>query len=337
MRYNDLKFVISSQWKRQGGNAVAYFVKGKPGGGKSALSRDVVRSMGGTLENTVEFNGSTRDPVDMLGTPNNNGEYTRWVPPEEFWKLRAGVGPCFLILEEMTDMAMPMQNAICRVVLDRHAGNLPLSDQLHIIASGNRTEDKSGANRLSTKLGNRLRQHTFDENLDDWVNWAQDQAIDPVLIQFIRFKPNLLSDFDPNRVDGVNPTPRSWESVSRIDTALSRDLYAAEVAGSVGSGAGSEYLSFRKVYENLVSFEDVIMSPKTVKVPKDLSALYATVGSCAHNSTPDNVDRVSDFIDRLPSEFSTMFWMDTRKKDAKIKTTKSFVKWATAHGNVIMS
>jgi hypothetical protein len=337
MRYSDLKTVMLSQFAMPDGNQVAYFIKGKPGGGKSALARDVVRSFGGTEDNTIEFNGSTRDPVDILGTPNNNGEYTRWVMPEEFYRLRKGVGKCFLILEEMTDMAMPMQNAVCRVILDRHAGNAPLSDQLYIIATGNRTEDKSGANRLSTKLGNRLRQHTFEENLDDWVDWAQGRALDPVLIQFVRFKPKLLSDFDPNRVDGVNPTPRSWESVSRIDTNLRQDLFFQEVSGSVGDGAASEYVNFRKVYMSLIPFEAVVADPSGVKVPKELSALFATVGSCAHNVTAQNIAPVATFIDRLPQDFSTMFWLDARKTKPELRTTKAFISWATKNANVILN
>ena len=343
MRYSDLKTVITSQFKQPDGNKVSYLIKGPPGGGKSALCRDIVQSMGGNDGNTVEFNGSTRDPVDILGTPNNNGEFTRWVPPAEFYKLRAGRDgdargePCFLILEEATDCSMPMQNALCRIVLDNHAGDVKLSPYLFILGSGNRTEDKSGANRLSTKLGNRMRQHTLDANLEDWVQWAQEHDIDPVLIQYERFIPAALFDFDPNRPDGINATPRSWESVSRIDPTLAGHLYFAEVAGSVGEGRAAEYVAFRKVYFNLVSLEDVIMNPTGVPVPEALDALYATVGSCAHGVTLGNVDRIATFIDRLSKDFSTMFWMDARKKDPKIKASKAFISWAMSSGNSILN
>jgi hypothetical protein len=340
LHYSKLKLVIENQWAQPKGNDIAYLILGRPGGGKSALARDIIASLGGNDENTVEFNGSTRDPVDVLGTPNNNGDYTRWVPPEEFYKLRdipGDDGPRFLNLEEMTDMSVPMQNAICRVIYDRAAGSLRLHRNLHIIASGNRTEDKSGASRLTTKLGNRLRIHTYQENLQDWVDWAQAVNIDPVLVQFLRFKPQLLSDFDPNRPYGINPTPRAWERVARINTGLPNDLYFHEAAGDVGEGAAAEYAAFRKVYESLVSLEDVVMNPKGVKVPTDLSALYATVGSCAYGTTTGNIERLAEFVERLPSDFSTMFWMDARKKEPKIKATKAFIKWATANSNVILN
>jgi len=242
LRYSQIKRCVLAQWAQQDGHKVAYFIEGKPGGGKSALSRDIVRSMG--ITNVLEFNPSLRDPVDILGTPNNNGEFTRWVPPEEFKKLGKGHGKCALIIEEMTDAPVAMQNALCRVILDRHAGQFELSDELYIIASGNRTEDKSGATRLTTKLGNRMRIHEFQENLDDWVDWALANGLDPVLVQFIRFKAGLLSDFKADRK--VNPTPRSWERVSRIPVDLSSDLYFAECAGDVGEGAAAESRTRRR-------------------------------------------------------------------------------------------
>lgn len=71
MRYSQLKTVITAQFSST--NRVSYLMLGKPGGGKSALCRDIVHSLGGTEDNTVEFNASTRDPVDVLGTPTTRG------------------------------------------------------------------------------------------------------------------------------------------------------------------------------------------------------------------------------------------------------------------------
>ena len=334
MKFSSLKTVILSQFART--NEVAYLILGKPGGGKSALSRAVVREMGGTDANTVEFNASTRDPVDILGTPNNRGEYTQWVPPQEFWKLRRGVGKCFLILEELTDGPIPMQNALCRVIQDRFAGSLPLSDELYIIASGNRTEDKSGANRLTTKLGNRMRVHTFEENVQDWVIWALDNNIDIKLIQYIRLRPKALSDFDPNRPNGINPTARSWASVDKIDPALPSDLYVAECAASVGEAYAADYVAFRKLCDELPSFDEVVLKPLEVPVPAKLDVQYALVGSLSHNVTVGNIDRVVKYVDRLPKDFRNMFWLDAERKQPKLKGTKAWMLWSTSNANVLM-
>lgn len=332
MRYSNIRTSVLRQFSVDGGNAVVPFILGAPGGGKSACARDIVQALG--IENVVEFTASLRDPVDVLGTPNNTGDFTRWVPPEEFYKLRQGVGRAALILEELSDAPVPMQNALCGVIYDRRAGNLQLSDNLFIIATGNRTADKSGANRITSKLANRTRRFEFQENIDDWTEWALDNDIDPVLIQFLRFRPPLLSDFDANRF--ANPTPRSWERVNLIPPSLDGALFFDNVAGEVGEGAAAEYTGFKRIYMSLPSMEDILMSPATAGVPEDPATLYATMGALARKATKDNFDRVSTYLGRLPPEFNVMCTKDVLKLQPTVKHTRSFVEWATAHAAVLM-
>ena len=191
MRFSHIKTSILEQFNAPHGHKIVPFILGAPGGGKSACAREVIQALDIPPSRVIEFTASLRDPVDVLGTPNNTGDYTRWVPPEEFYRIRRGQGASALILEELSDAPIPMQNALCGVIYDRRAGQLELSDQLYIIATGNRTEDKSGANRITSKLANRTRRFDFQENLDDWTEWALDNDIDPVLIQFLRFRPGL--------------------------------------------------------------------------------------------------------------------------------------------------
>ena len=99
MRYSGIKKSILEQFRAEGGNKVVPFILGAPGGGKSACAREIIAELDINPDHVVEFTASLRDPVDVLGTPNNNGEYTRWVPPEEFYRLREGVGRAALILE----------------------------------------------------------------------------------------------------------------------------------------------------------------------------------------------------------------------------------------------
>lgn len=332
MKYSDIKTSILTQFEAPQGHRIVPFILGAPGGGKSACARDVVRSMG--IDNVVEFTASLRDPVDVLGTPDNRGDYTRWVPPEEFYNLRQGVGRCALILEELSDAPVPMQNALCGVIYDRRAGQLQLSDDLFIIATGNRTEDKSGANRITSKLAGRTRRFDFTENIDDWSEWALDNDIDPVLIQFLRFRPNLLSDFDPNRF--ANPTPRTWERVSLIPPTLPEQLFFDNVAGEVGEGAAAEYTGFRKIYLSLPSVESVLLDPAGAEVPTDPATKYALMGALAHKATKENFDRVAAYLERLEPEFNVMCCRDVIRMCPAVKSTRAFARWATKNTEVLM-
>ena len=332
MRYSHIKTSITEQFKAPNGNKIVPFILGAPGGGKSACARDVVNELG--FENVVEFTASLRDPVDVLGTPNNSGEYTKWIPPEEFYQLRHGQGRCALILEELSDAPIPMQNALCGVIYDRRAGNLKLSDELFIIATGNRTEDKSGANRITSKLANRTRRFDFVENIDDWTEWALDNDIDPVLIQFVRFRPGLLSDFDANRF--ANPTPRAWERVNAIPGSLPEGLFFDNVAGEVGEGAAAEFTGFRKIYMSLPDVDSILLDPDRADVPSDPATLFALTGALARKSTKDNFDRVSKYLSRLTPEFNVMTIKDALKLQPSIKTSRSFIEWASRNAEVFM-
>lgn len=350
MKFTDIHTSILTQFSVPGGNEIVPFIIGRPGGGKSACARSVAHSIlkhhdldfieYDSAKNNVddatvvEFNASLRDPVDVLGLPVTDGQYARWTPPAEFYALRAGRGPRVLILEELSDAPVPMQNALCRVIYDRHAGQLALTDQLYIIATGNSTEDKSGANRITSKLAGRTRRFDFTENVDDWTEWALDNNIDPVLIQFLRFRPNLLSDFDPNRF--ANPTPRTWEKVSRIPANLPEQLYYDNVAGDVGEGAAAEYTGFRRIYNSLPSIDGILLDPKGSDVPTDPATLYALTGALARKATKDNFDRVATYLARLAPEFNVMAVRDAIRLTPEIKQTRAFTEWAIKHSAVLM-
>lgn len=334
MRYTNIKTSVLEQFRAPRGNAIVPFILGAPGGGKSACAREIISELGIEPDKIVEFTASLRDPVDVLGTPNNTGEYTRWVPPEEFYKLRQGQGKAALILEELSDAPIPMQNALCGVIYDRKAGNLQLSDNLFVIATGNRTEDKSGANRITSKLANRTRRFDFQESIDDWTSWALDNNIDEVLISFLRFRPALLSDFDANRF--ANPTPRSWERVSLIPASLDSGLFFDNCAGEVGEGAAAEYTGFRRIYHALPDIDGILLDPANADVPQDPATIYALTGALARKATKDNFDRVQRYLSRLSPEFNVMATKDACKLQPAIRHTRAFVEWAVKNSEVLM-
>lgn len=229
-----------------------------------------------------------------------------------------------LILEELSDADMNMQNPLCRVVLDRCAGQLRLSDQLFIIATGNRTEDRSGANRLSTKLANRMRELEFTENLDDWLEWAQANNVPVKLQAFLRFRPSLLSDFDAKR--SRNPTPRSWASVALIPESIEKKakLFREHVAGSVGDGAAAEYVGFLRVMKRLPSAERIINDPEGIEIPSANDIQWATIAQLSSVLTTHNAEAIWTYTARLNPEMTVaaakMYLSANRKDFTSAKT-----------------
>jgi hypothetical protein len=155
-----------------------------------------------------------------------------------------------------------------------------------------------------------------------------------VLIQFLRFRPGLLSDFDANRF--ANPTPRAWERVSFIPQSLDKGLFFDNCAGEVGEGAAAEYTGFRRIYESLPDVDSILLDPAGAELPSDPATLYALTGALARKSTKDNFDRVSKYLSRMSPEFNVMATKDAIKLTPAIKHTRSFVEWASANADVLM-
>ena len=111
MKYSDLKTSILAQL--QATNDVVPFITGKPGGGKSSCARDIAQALadlhGISEDRIVEFNPSLREPSDVLGLPQFNGDYTKWLPPEEFYALREGVA---LDVLDAADVAQHRHHAV---------------------------------------------------------------------------------------------------------------------------------------------------------------------------------------------------------------------------------
>lgn len=324
MKFSDIKTSVLSQLEVS--NDIVHYISGRPGGGKSACAREIAKALaeklGITSERIVEFNPSLREPADILGLPTFDSDHTKWMPPAEFWALRDGVGPCILIIEELSDADMGMQNPMCRVILDRYAGQLKLSDQLYIIATGNRTEDKSGANRLSTKLANRLRTLSYDEDLDDWLEWAREHGMPSPLQAFLQFRPNLLSDFDPSR--SANPTPRSWESVGRIPTSMPTHLFQEHVSGSVGEGAAAEYCGFLRLINKVPNLNDILADGLGVEIPSGRDVQWATIAALVSKMNKKNLHNVWTFCSRLSPDMAVAAAKMMLASDSKlVKSAKT--------------
>ena len=133
---------------------------------------------------------------------------------------------------------------------------------------------------MPAPLANRFSHFEFDTNLDDWVAWAYANGIDERVIGFLRFRPELLFDFDPAHNPVAFPSPRSWEFSHR---ALQKfgdlpGLLTGALQACVGPAAGIELSAF---VENLDKLPDIdaIVRGDVVKVPRETDLQYAVAAA----------------------------------------------------------
>lgn len=240
------------------------------------------------------------------------------------------------LIDEISQADNSAQKILANLIQEREIHGHKLKKGWYIVATGNRVKDRAGANRLLTQLGNRATRVPLEVSLDDWTQWALTNGVKPEVIAFIRFKPALLSNFDPNQ--DVNATPRAWaEGVSAALGAIDKALEFPVFTGDVGEGPAAEFMSFLKTYRDLPNPDAILLDPKNSAVPKEASTQYAVVGALVHRVTAQNFGRALTYIKRLPPEFSVLFIKDAIVKCRDIQTTKEFIDWASKEGAALLT
>lgn len=240
------------------------------------------------------------------------------------------------LIDELSQADVSGQKILANLLQEREIHGQKLKPDWLIISTGNRTTDRSGANRLLSHLRNRITTIELDASLDDWTVWALSAGIQTEVIAFLRFRPDLLSAFDAHQ--DINPTPRSWcEGVSAALGIVDSAHEFAVFKGDVGEGPAAEFSAFLKVFRKLPSPDAILINPLTVEVPTDPATLYALCGALAHKTTPDNFGRVMHYIGRLPSEFSVLYVRDTMRRKPEIASTAEFIKWASTDGAKLLT
>lgn len=332
MQYSDIKNIISTLANM--GTSRPIYVEGPPGVGKTALAYAVADELEEPHEVTI-FRPSLRDPVDLMGVPHVDKatNETHWSPPHELSRLRTGRH--LLVIDELPQAPTMMQNALAGLMLDRFVGELVLGDDVIVMATGNRTRDKAGANRIVSQLGNRVMRLEMDVSPDDWQEWALDRGIDPMMIAFLRFKPGLLFDFDPDRF--TNATPRAWEFAHDIPADLPSHQYLSALSGVVGEGAATEYVAFRRMADRLPNIDRIVADPAHAEIPEGAEVMYACTAALVARTSVDNFPSLLQYVERMPSDYQVLYIKNVTQNPALhgVMQHKSFTAWSVRNQNLL--
>jgi hypothetical protein len=133
---------------------------------------------------------------------------------------------------------------------------------------------------MPTPLANRFVHYEIEPWLDDWVAWAHSAGIDSRVIAFLRFRPDLLFDFDPARNPIAFPSPRSWEYAHRALLKFGDvpGLLLEAVQACVGPAAGVEFKAFVDHMNELPDI-DAIARGETAPVPSGIDLQYGVAAA----------------------------------------------------------
>ncbi|MGA0342899.1 MAG: AAA family ATPase [Arenicellales bacterium] len=327
------------------GNHTPVMLWGPPGVGKSQLVAQVARE--GALP-LIDIRLSQLEPSDLRGIPFRIDDRVEWATPamlpDESKHGRQGV----LFLDEITSAAPSVSAAAYQLILDRRLGEYVVPAGWAIVAAGNRQGDRGVTYSMPAPLANRFSHFEVDAHLDDWVLWAYREGIDHCVIGFLRFRPELLFDFDPTLNPIAFPSPRSWEFAHRALQKFSNqpEMLSGALQACVGPAAGVELHAFARHLDQLPDI-DAILEGHQAAVPEDLDLQYAVAAALVGRASkmaeqPDAVSRYSHILRYAglfpQKEMGVMLVADLhRAVGSDMFAAEGFPEWAHHVADVLLA
>ena len=201
-------------------------------------------------------------------------------------------------------------------------GVLRKPEGVMVLADSNRLEDKAGVMQQFRALLNRfLTIEVFTEESDN-IEYAQKMEWHPLVQAFFRENPGMIDNYekvfaadagrgrDSKQNDqtaeegkrGIWACMRGWNRISDLEYVAEEvggSLSLDEITGSVGTGPGMMYNTFKQIVSRLASIEEVINNPEKVSIPDKIDELYALCMIVALRCKPDDLKAIYTFAKRV--------------------------------------
>jgi hypothetical protein len=326
-----------------------------PGLGKSAVNAEIAR---GWKLKLIDIRLTEYDPTELNGYPfilNPQAERhlvkAGHVPMETFPTIHdplpEGYKGWLILLDEFPSAPLSVQAAAYKITLDRKVGQHELHKNCVIVTAGNKQTDKAIVNRMSTAQQSRLSTLVIKACLETWLNWAERAdatewgPIDHRVRSFLRWKPELLHDFNPDHADLTFPCPRTWHIAS--DLALANKWEKIEykklplLAGTIGHGAARQLFAFTEIFNDLPTIKEIIAAPTMVHLRDEISVHHAAAGLVGHHINRSNAGPLFQFLNRLPADIQTVTLRNAIKRNDELRTVPELMQWAAQNSKELIA
>ena len=300
---------------------------------------------------------ATQTPPDLLGyqfkgeVTYDGKTYSITDPTMPSWFITESGLPVFaykrgiLHLEEFGQGQTDVKAAAAELMLNKRIGKWRLPDGWVVVASSNRTSDRSGVTKsLDFVINRRLELH-IEDDAKGWINHALTIGVMPLTIAFAEQNPHILFA-PPKEKQGPRCTPRSLVMADTLLQAHKKlndgvlpvdDLAIEDVAGLIGDAEAAQYFAFVRLELELPRFETICANPLTTPVPDRIDAMMLTCYNLAARVDDKTADAVFTYVQRLPEDFGIVFAKAAVTRNFKLLNTPAFKKYNAEQSNMIVN
>jgi len=209
----------------------------------------------------VDFRLTEVQNSDLIGVPRTEDGYAVFKPLLWAWVLRQGKG--MLVLDEITNVQDPSVIAASYKILgERKAGWIRLSNETMIVAMGNEPEHSSIANELPAPLVSRVTLVELDPpTVDEWASYMNRNYQGMWDTRVLAFLKRFPEDFIETSLDVETltnyPCPRNYTRTA-IDLKMGLDQRMVCI-GNLGPAVGEKLNGFLKV--QIPSVQELLRDP----------------------------------------------------------------------------
>ena len=268
--------------------------------------------------------------------------------------------PILVGLDEIAKAPQFIKNVLAPIIYERRVGNLSMPEGSVVVCFTNLSIEGLG-DSIQAHLRNRLVFVKMRKpSCDEWVKWATDNGVNPMIIAFVSNEPRVMQSFldyekggmfegkdlskdngfifNPKSMQLAYATPRSLVAASDILDAglgvLDDDTIEAALVGTVGATTAQALSSFIRFGREICEYSRVIKSPDTAPLSDNPTAqLIQVFQFVTRVADRTEAEAIVKYVWRMRAEMQSIFCntVATSQRVAMFATINEFGRMLAEH------
>ena len=268
--------------------------------------------------------------------------------------------PILVGLDEIAKAPQFIKNVLAPIIYERRVGNLSMPEGSVVVCFTNLSIEGLG-DSIQAHLRNRLVFVKMRKpSADEWVKWATDNGVNPMIIAFVSNEPRVMQSFldyekggmfegkdlskdngfifNPKSMQLAYATPRSLVAASDILDAglgvLDDDTLEAALVGTVGATTAEALASFIRFGREICEYSRVIKTPDTAPLSDNPTAqLIQVFQFVTRVADRTEAEAIVKYVWRMRAEMQSIFCntVATSQRVALFATINEFGRMLAEH------
>ena len=268
--------------------------------------------------------------------------------------------PILVGLDEIAKAPQFIKNVLAPIIYERRVGNLSMPEGSVVVCFTNLSIEGLG-DSIQAHLRNRLVFVKMRKpSADEWVKWATDNRVNPMIIAFVSNEPRVMQSFleyekggmfegkdlskdngfifNPKSMQLAYATPRSLVAASDILDAglgvLDDDTLEAALVGTVGATTAEALSSFIRFGREICEYSRVIKTPDTAPLSDNPTAqLIQVFQFVTRVADRTEAEAIVKYVWRMRAEMQSIFCntVATSQRVALFATINEFGRMLAEH------